>query len=74
MSMEICSRNVLDEESFESAHNRESETGFSSAVLVDVVKNARQYLEASEENPVNLEDVLLGMLDFNHIKPFLEVC
>ena len=73
----------MDEESFESAHNHDSETrGLGGAVSIDVVENARQYFEASEENPVNLEDVLLGMLDFSHeltvpsddfdIKQFLE--
>ena len=49
---------------------------------IDVVEHARQYFEASEENPVNLKDVLLGMLDSSHeltsppddfdIKQFLE--
>ena len=73
----------MDEESFESAHNHDSETrGLGGAVSIDVVENARQYFEASEENPVNLEDVLHGMLDFSHeltvppddfdIKQFLE--
>jgi hypothetical protein len=56
----------LDEESFECAHNQESETtSLNRAVSVDVVEHARQYFEASEENPVNLKDVLLDMLDFS---------
>ena len=62
----------MDEIFFEIAHsNEESEPGMSGAVSVDVVENAKQYFNATEVKPVNLDDALQGLLDFSHKKNVL---